>query len=63
MSEPVDRSKENKHAVTDPELCYKMGKKYGWDLKDIRPTGGRILKVNCVFYGEQTSFEDTRYGD
>jgi hypothetical protein len=30
-------------------------------LIDIRPNGDRILSVDCVFDGEQTSFEDERY--
>jgi hypothetical protein len=41
--------------------CVKMGERNGWDLIDIRPNGDRILSVDCVFDGEQTSFEDERY--
>lgn len=53
---------ENVHGATDPQQCRKMGKKYGWKLKTVRPTKDKILKVDCVFEGEQTSFEDERYG-
>lgn len=64
MSQPQsDRSQENIHAATDPEQCDGMANRNGWKLKRVEPTNGPILKVNCVFYGEQTSFEDTRYGD
>ena len=54
---------ENVHSATDPDKCWDMGHKYNWRLKRIEQTCDRILKVNCVFYGEQTSFEDTRFGD
>jgi len=40
-----------------------MGRKYRRRLKRMEQTSDRILKVNCVFYGEQTSFEDSRFGD
>lgn len=43
---------ESRHAVTDPEKCLIMGKKYGWKLLRIEPTLDRVLKVNCVFEGE-----------
>ena len=54
---------ENIHAATDRKKCRDMERKYGWKLKHIEPTRDSILKVNCIFDGEQTSFEDTRYGD
>ena len=54
-------TQENIHSATDPQKCLEMQQKYGWELKDIRPTRDSTLKVNCVFYGEQTSFEDKRY--
>jgi len=38
-----------------------MARKYGWTLKAIRLTRDPILKVDCVFEGKQTSFEDKRY--
>jgi hypothetical protein len=53
--------KENRHAVTDSELCRKMARKYGWKLKRIERTGIRELPYECVFEGKQTSFEDTTY--
>jgi hypothetical protein len=43
--------------------CEDMGKKYGWELIEVRDNGDKILPKDCVFEGEQTSFEDTRYGD
>jgi hypothetical protein len=54
--------KENVHSATDPQKCREMAQKYQWKLKTIRPTKDKILRVDCVFYGEQTSFEDERYG-
>jgi hypothetical protein len=64
MSQPQsDRSQENIHAATDPAQCREMGRRNGWELKNVRRNKDPILKVDCVFYGEQTSFEDTRYGD
>lgn len=58
-----DFQKENIHSATDPAQCREMGKRNGWRLKRVEPTKDPILKVDCVFYGEQTSFEDTRYGN
>jgi hypothetical protein len=52
---------ENVHAATDPEKCEEMAERYNWELREVRPTSDPILKVDCVFEGEQTSFEDTRY--
>lgn len=54
---------QNIHSVTRPELCEEIGKKYGWELIEVRETNDPILEVDCIFEGEQTSFEDTRYGD
>jgi hypothetical protein len=53
---------ENVHSATDPQKCREMGKQYGWKLKRIQPTKNKILKVDCVFEGEQISFEDKHYG-
>ncbi|MCM0593336.2 MAG: hypothetical protein ACFKPT_15440 [Gloeotrichia echinulata GP01] len=41
-------------ASDNPQLCYKMAKKYGWRVKEHPPAegGGRW----CIFNGEQTSF-------
>ncbi len=55
--------KENVHAAASEEYCEKMGKNNGWKLIEIRDNGDKILPKDCVFEGEQTSFEDTRYGD
>jgi hypothetical protein len=52
---------ENVHSATDAKKCYEMERRYGWRLKRIKPTKDKILKVDCVFRGEQTSFEDERY--
>ena len=56
-----DPKMENVHSATDPEKCRDMERKYGWKLKRVKPTGDPTLKVDCVFYGQQTSFEDERY--
>ncbi|MCL1466887.1 hypothetical protein [Argonema galeatum] len=54
-------TQENIHSATSPKKCFEMEYRYGWKLKDIRKTRDSILKVDCVFYGKQTSFEDERY--
>ncbi len=54
-------NRENIHAATDKKQCREMGRRNGWDLKEVRPTKDPILKADCVFKGEQTSFEDSRY--
>lgn len=59
----MSNSNKNIHSATDPEKCTEMSQKYGWKLIEIRPTKDKILKVDCVFEGEQTTFEDNRYGD
>ncbi|MFW5667524.1 MAG: hypothetical protein ACOC2Z_18640, partial [Coleofasciculus sp.] len=56
-----DPTKENVHAATDPDKCRDMERRNGWRLKKIKPTRDPTLKVDCVFYGEQTTFEDERY--
>jgi hypothetical protein len=55
--------KENIHAAASEEDCEQMGKNYGWKLIEVRDNGDKTLPKDCVFEGEQTSFEDTRYGD
>ena len=57
----MTKDKKNVHAATDAKKCEEMGHKYGWKLKEVRPTKNPVLRVDCVFEGEQTSFEDTRY--
>ncbi|MBD2184822.1 hypothetical protein H6S82_01125 [Planktothrix sp. FACHB-1355] len=57
----MTKKPENIHSATDPQKCRDMERKYGWKLKAIKPTSDPILKVDCVFEGEQTSFEDERY--
>lgn len=57
----LKKSPENIHGATDPGQCQKMGRLNGWKLKRVKPTKDPILKVDCVFEGEQTSFEDDRY--
>lgn len=59
MSKPSEQ--ENIHAAVSRKQCEKMGERNGWALKRVEPTRDKILKVNCVFEGEQTSFEDDRY--
>ncbi len=51
------KKKENIHAAANAECCEKMAKKYGWNLLEVRDNGGEVLKKDCVFEGEQTSFE------
>ena len=38
--------------VTDPEKCYKIQDKYGWELLGYEEVGGEILKVKCIYEGE-----------
>ncbi|MGB7440699.1 MAG: hypothetical protein WA919_06495 [Coleofasciculaceae cyanobacterium] len=57
-----DPTQENVHSATDPDKCRDMERRYGWRLKRIKVTNDSTLKVDCVFYGQQTSFEDERYG-
>jgi len=52
---------ENIHAAATPQDCIKMARKNKWKLKAIEPNGDPILSVDCIFEGEQTSFEDERY--
>ena len=40
-----------------------MGNRNGWKLRRVEFTGRPILEVDCVFDGEQTSFEDERLKD
>ena len=40
------------HYVTDPEKCYKIQDKYGWELLGYEEVGGEILKVKCIYEGE-----------
>lgn len=56
------QEEENIHAATSPQQCREMGRRYGWKLKRVQPTKDKVLKVDCVFEGKQTSFEDERYG-
>lgn len=53
---------ENVHGATDPQKCREMERRYGWKLKRVRPNKDKVLRVDCIFEGEQTSFEDERYG-
>ena len=62
-SEPQPQSQYNTHSAVDEEHCLEMEKRYGWPLVEAIPTSDPIFKVDCIFEGEQTSFEETRYGD
>ena len=53
----------NIHSAVDREHCEEMERKYGWQLEDVIETEDPIIEVDCIFLGEQTSFEDERYGD
>lgn len=57
----MNDKKENRHSATNKEQCKIMAKLNGWKLVRVEPTGDRVLKVDCIFEGEQTSFEETRY--
>lgn len=64
MSNPSqNKGQENIHAAVSDEACEEMGKNHGWKLIETRDNGDNILSKDCVFEGEQTSFEDIRYGD
>lgn len=49
---------ENVHSATDPEKCREMERRYGWTLKRVKTNKDLPLEVDCVFHGEQTSFQD-----
>jgi hypothetical protein len=59
----VTTKKENIHAAISEQQCVEMGRKNGWELKAVKPTKDSILKVNCIFEGEQTSFERSDRND
>jgi hypothetical protein len=48
----------NRHFATSREQCIKMGKLNGWKFVKAKPSKfpDSILKVECFFEGEQTSF-------
>jgi hypothetical protein len=50
---------ENVHAAATKTDCKNMAKRNDWQLVRIDDNGDRILPYNCVFEGEQTSFQDT----
>lgn len=60
-SDEGDRDSEkgfNRHFATSREQCIKMGKLNGWTFIKAIPAKfpDPILKVECFFEGEQTSF-------
>jgi hypothetical protein len=56
-----DTKEENRHSATSASDCQKMAQNHNWELKRVEPTEDRILKVDCVFKGPQTSFQDDWY--
>jgi len=56
-----DTKEENRHSATSASDCEKMAQNHNWELKRVEPTQDRILKVDCVFKGPQTSFQDDWY--
>jgi hypothetical protein len=56
-----DTDEENRHSATSASYCEKMAQNHNWELKRVEPTEDRILKVDCVFKGPQTSFQDDWY--
>ncbi|MCC3439567.1 hypothetical protein [Microcoleus sp. PH2017_05_CCC_O_A] len=59
--EPEPSELENIHSVTDPEKCREMERRYDWKLKKIKVNKGLPLEIDCIFHGEQTSFQDFWY--
>jgi len=53
----------NIHAVTNKDRCREIAKKYKWKLIETRETNDSILKVECIFEGQQTTFEVNEEGD
>lgn len=43
---------ESRHSAAKAGDCPKMAKKYGWELKDVEPLQGELLKADCVFEGD-----------
>jgi len=63
-NENTDESPENRHSVTTPSMCRDMGRKFNFGpLKRIERTKSPILKWDCVFEGEQTSFDQGTEAD
>lgn len=60
---PRKKKPRNVHGAASPEDCENMGRRNGWDLKQVRFTTRPVLEVDCIFDGEQTSFEDERLKD
>jgi hypothetical protein len=56
-----ENEEENRHAAVSEKNCQKMAKDNNWELKRVEPTSSPILKVDCVFKGPQTSFQDDWY--
>jgi hypothetical protein len=56
-----DTKEEIRHSATSASDCQKMAQNHNWELKRVEPTEDRILKVDCVFKGPQTSFQDDWY--
>jgi hypothetical protein len=62
MTQENRPAERNVHAAVSPQACIDMGKNYGWKLRGWEVTTDKVLRVNCIFEGEQTSFEgDDRY--
>lgn len=62
----MDKAKQgkeelNKHSAVSASDCKRMARRNGWKLRGVVPTNDAILKVDCIFAGKQTSFEDTTY--
>jgi hypothetical protein len=56
-----DTKEENRHSATSASDCQKMGQNHNGVWKRVEPTEDRILKVDWVFKGPQTSFQDDWY--
>ena len=55
--ENQNRDSENVHYAASEEDCRRMEVRQGWRLKRTERVGNGILSTQCVFDGEQTSFD------
>lgn len=60
-TEDSAQPEENVHAAVSRKDCDRMARRNGWTLIYTRRNGDKILTVDCIFEGKQTSFEDTTY--
>ena len=56
----MTKKEENRHSATNKEQCKKMALLNGWKLIRIEATKDKILKVDCIFEGKQTTFMEEK---